>query len=125
MAHYGFEHVLILQLDKSLERGAASGLLRISLFTDVRCLRRCQRQSKPDLKASVQNMTYENNGLTGRRRCIFEFQNFRRHTEPDGCLRAIAKCARIDQRSLHQTFVHAGDAKTDPIFAKQRPTSPA
>ena len=55
----------------------------------------------------------------GRRRFIFEFQNLRWHTEPDGGLRAIAKCTRIDQRSLHQPFVHTGNAKTDPIFAKQ------
>ncbi len=53
------------------------------------------------------------------RGCVFEFQNLRRHTEPDGGLRAVTKCARLDRRSLHQTFVHAGNAKTDPIFAKQ------
>jgi len=55
----------------------------------------------------------------GRRRFIFEFQNLRRHTQPDGCPRAVAKCARIDRRFFHKTFVQAGNAKTNPIFAKQ------
>ena len=55
----------------------------------------------------------------GRRWFIFEFQNLRRHIQPDGCVRAVAKCARIDWRFLHQTFVQTGNAKTDPIFAKQ------
>ena len=55
-----------------------------------------------------------------RRRCIFEFQILRRYTEPGGGLLTIAKCARVDHRRfLHQTFVHAGNAKTDPIVAKQ------
>jgi hypothetical protein len=43
--------------------------------------------------------------LIGRRRSIFELQNLRRHTQPDGCLGAVEKCARIDRRFLHQTFV--------------------
>ena len=56
--------------------------------------------------------------LMGRRRFIFEFQNLFRHTEPDSCRGAVAKCAHIDRRFLHQTLVETGDAKTDPILAK-------
>ena len=55
----------------------------------------------------------------GRCRFIFEFQNLLRHTEPDSCCRAVAKGARVDWRFLHQTFVEASNAKTDPIFAEQ------
>jgi len=57
--------------------------------------------------------------LRGSRRFICEFQNLRWHTEPDGCRRAVAKRARVDQHFLHQTFVEEGNAKTDPIFAIQ------
>ena len=54
-----------------------------------------------------------------RRWFIFEFQNLRWHVQPDSRRHAVAKWARIDRGSPHQTFVHAGNAKTDPIFAKQ------
>jgi hypothetical protein len=42
--------------------------------------------------------------LTGSPRYIFEFQNLRRNTEPDGGLRAVVKRTRIDRRSLSSAF---------------------